>query len=71
VLRNNGIPEKLVNLLENIYNKSVGAVQVDGELLEWFAVTVGVRQGCNLSPDQHDFGSYDEGTRECKGLSCC
>jgi len=49
-LRNNGIPEDLVLLLEDLYSKSVSAVRVDGELTEWFSVTVGVRQGCNLSP---------------------
>jgi len=49
VLRNNGNSEKMVNLLENIYSKS--AVCADGELYEWFEVTVGARQGCNLSPD--------------------
>lgn len=50
VLRNYGIPEKLVVLLEDMYRKSVSAVRVDGELTDWFKVTVGVRQGCNLSP---------------------
>jgi len=42
VLRNNGIPVERVNLLKNIYNKSVNAVRVDGDLSEWFAVIVGV-----------------------------
>lgn len=50
VLRNYGIPEQLVILLEDMYSKSASAVRVDGELTEWFKVTVGVRQGCNLSP---------------------
>ena len=50
VLRNNGIPEDLVLLLEDLYSKSASAVRVDGELTDWFSVTVGVRQGCNLSP---------------------
>jgi len=31
-------------LIENIYNKSVSAVRVNGELSEWFEVAVGVRQ---------------------------
>jgi len=38
VLWNNGIPEKMVNLVENIYIESVSAVRVDGDLSEWFAV---------------------------------
>src|SRR6218665_1377673 len=50
VLRNYGIPEELVELLEDMYSKSLSAVRVDGELTEWFRVTVGVRQGCRLSP---------------------
>src|SRR6218665_3562197 len=50
VLRSYGIPEELVELLEDIYSKSLSAVRVDGELTEWFRVTVGVRQGCGLSP---------------------
>jgi len=37
-------------MLEDMYRKSLGAVRVDGELTEWFKVTVGVRQGCGLSP---------------------
>jgi len=51
VLQNIGIPEKMVNLLEIIYNKSVSAVRVYGDLSWWFAVIVGVRQGCNLLPN--------------------
>ena len=50
VLRNYGIPEGLVQLLEDLYSKSMSAVRVDGELTKWFRVTVGVRQGCGLSP---------------------
>ena len=50
VLRNFGIPEDLIQLLEDLYRKTVSAVRIDGELTEWFKVTVGVRQGCNLSP---------------------
>src|SRR6218665_3887821 len=33
-----------------MYSKSLSAKRVDGELTEWFRVTVGVRQGCGLSP---------------------
>jgi len=49
-LRNYGIRKELVVLLEDLYSKSVSAVWVDGEMTEWFRVTVGVWQGCNLSP---------------------
>lgn len=51
VLRNFGIPEELVVLLEDMYSKTLSAVRVDGELTDWFKITVGVRQGCGLSPD--------------------
>jgi len=49
VLRYYGIPKELVQLLVDLHSKSVSAVRVDRELTEWFKVTVGVRQGCNLS----------------------
>jgi len=49
VMRNYGIPEQLVVLLEDLYSKSVSTVSRP-KLREWFKVTDGVRQGCNLSP---------------------
>ena len=51
VLRYYGILEELVELLEDLYSKSVSSVRVDGELTEWVKIRVGVRQGCGLSPD--------------------
>jgi hypothetical protein len=50
-MRHCGVPEELVVLVEAIYNQSRSAVRVDGELTEWFGITVGVRQGCGMSPD--------------------
>jgi hypothetical protein len=50
VLRHYGIPEKMVRLLEKLYDRAVSAVRVDHELTEWFRTVVGVRQGCCLSP---------------------
>ena len=38
VLRNFGIPEDLIQLLEDLYRKTVSAVRIDGELTEWFKV---------------------------------
>ena len=55
VLRTYGIPEHLIQLLEDLYSKSLSAVRVDSELTEWFRVTVGARQGCNLSPYLFNF----------------
>lgn len=50
VLRNLGFPEKLVRLLENMYEGTFSAVRSKGELSDWFETTVGVLQGCVLSP---------------------
>ena len=33
-----------------IYNRASGAVYLNGSLGDWFRTTVGVRQGCLLSP---------------------
>lgn len=40
VLRNYGIPQQLVVLLENLYGKSVSTVRVDTELTEWFKIEI-------------------------------
>ncbi len=40
VLRNYGIPEELIILLEVLYSKPMSAVRVDEELTEWFKITV-------------------------------
>ena len=45
-----GFPKKFINLLKALYQKSLSAVRVNGELTEWFRTTVGVRQGCVISP---------------------
>ena len=48
-LPHNLIKDKLVDLIE-IYDKATSAVQMNGSIGEWFRITVGVRQGCLLSP---------------------
>ena len=50
MLRAVGVNKKIVNIVENMYNKTVCAVAVDGYTTEWFEVMIGVRQGCLLSP---------------------
>lgn len=45
-----GVNKKVIEIIENMYNKSQCAVNVDGKLTDWFEVVVGVRQGCLLSP---------------------
>ena len=40
----------IVNTIKKRYQDTQCAVVVNGKLTEWFQVTVGVRQGCLLSP---------------------
>ena len=45
------ICNEIVNInIEKMYEKTTCLVDVDGLLTEWFSVSVGVRQGCLLSP---------------------
>ena len=39
-----------VRTIEQLYDKATSAVQMNGSIGEWFRTTVGVRQGCLLSP---------------------
>ena len=50
VLRNLGFTEKLVKILENMYEGTYSAVRSGRGLSEWFETIVGVKQGCILSP---------------------
>ena len=45
-----GYSSKYIHLLQALYQQSNSAVRVNGELTDWFKTTVGVRQGCALSP---------------------
>ena len=47
---NTCISANLVHTIEQLYNKATSAVQMNGSMGEWFRTTVGVRQGCLLSP---------------------
>ena len=44
------INKKLIELIEELYNNATSSVCLDGDIGEWFRTTVGVRQGCLLSP---------------------
>ena len=44
------ISANLVRTIEQLYEKSTSAVQMNGSIGEWFRTTVGVRQECRLSP---------------------
>ena len=45
-----GFSNKIINLLKALYSISSSAVRVNGDLTEWFSTSVGVRQGCVISP---------------------
>ena len=45
-----GVNKTVIEVIKNMYEKSQCTVNVDGKLTDWFEVTVGVRQGCLLSP---------------------
>ena len=50
IMRHYGIPQKLVTLIEKMYEGTSCRVIHDGELSESFEIKTGVRQGCMLSP---------------------
>ena len=41
---------KLIQVIKNLYNTATSAVLFNGSVCDWFRTTVGVRQGCLLSP---------------------
>ena len=49
-MRKYNISANLVRTIEQLYDKAISAVQLNGSIGEWFRTTVGVRQGCHLSP---------------------
>ena len=44
------ISVQMVRTIEQLYDKATSAVHIYGSIEEWFRSTVGVRQGCLLSP---------------------
>jgi len=51
LLRTKGVPQKLIDLLEDLYTNTVSCVRVDRQVLYRFSISVGVRQGCAVAPD--------------------
>ena len=49
-MRKYNISSNIVRTIEQLYDKVTSAVQMNGSIGEWFRTTVGVRQGCLLSP---------------------
>lgn len=50
LLRQYGVPQKLTNLIKEMYDGTTARVIHAGELSEPFEIKTGVRQGCLLSP---------------------
>jgi len=48
-MRHMGYPEKIVRIVEKLYEGSFSAVRAAGGLSDWFETVVGVLQGCVLS----------------------
>ena len=44
------IPDKIVNLIRELYTDTVRCVRMEGDLPNWFELNSGVRQGCILAP---------------------
>ena len=44
------ISTNLIQVIKNLYNKATSAVHFNGSIGDWFRTTIGVRQGCVLSP---------------------
>ena len=43
-----------IQVIKNLYNKATSAVLFNSSIGDWFGATVGVRQGCLLSPNLFD-----------------
>ena len=44
------ISTNLIQVIKNLYNKATSAVLFNVSIGDWFRTTVGIRQGCILSP---------------------
>ena len=44
------ISANLIRVIKNLYNKVTSAVLFNSSIGDWFRTTVGIRQGCLLSP---------------------
>ena len=49
-MRKYNINASIIRAIENLYDKAQSSVLFNGSTGEWFKTTVGVRQGCLLSP---------------------
>ena len=44
------ISTNLIQVIKNLYNKATSAILFNSSIGDWFWTTVGVQQGCLLSP---------------------
>ena len=44
------ISTNLIQVIKNLYDKATSAVLFNNSMGDWFRTTVGVRQGCLISP---------------------
>ena len=50
ILQAYGFPQKVINILKDMYADNQCCVRHDGQHSDWFHVKTGVRQGCVISP---------------------
>ena len=50
ILRAYNINTNLINVIQQLYDRASSAVYLNSSIGDWFRMTVGVRQGCLLSP---------------------
>ncbi|KAK2154599.1 hypothetical protein NP493_2167g00018 [Ridgeia piscesae] len=50
-MRRFNINANLLRLIQNLYDKATSAVYLNNSIGDWFRTTIGVRQGCVLSPN--------------------
>ena len=48
--KQHNISTNLIQVIKNLYNKATNAILFNGSIGDWFRTTVGVQQGCLLSP---------------------
>ena len=51
LLCRHGIPDKIVELLKELYTDTCSYILTEGIRSEWFQVLTGVRQGCTFARD--------------------
>ena len=56
LLRNHNISPKFVRILQSMYTDISGKVRINNSFSDFFMISIGLRQGCNLSP--HLFNLY-------------